>query len=335
MPRQGDGSYELPEPPFTNGTTADADAVNSNNADIAAALTQSISKDGQTTPTASLPMGGFKLTGLGAGTGNGESVRYNEFHTVDLNHLAAFRSHLAGLTLSNSAGSPNTVIDVAAGSCADDTNALVVTLSSGSINCATTGANGLDAGSLANNTWYHAFAIFKTDRTAALLASTSISSPTFPTGYTLKRRIGSFRTNGSAQIIAFVQDGDLFQWVAPVELDINANNPGASAVTRTLRVPTGVNVMALFQGVTINTASGVSVRAYFSDLATNDVAPDTDFLDLAQSANGIGFAERSGGRFAIRTNTSAQIRSRLSASDANVALVINTLGWIDRRGRDA
>lgn len=46
--------------------------------DIAAGITQSISKDGQTTITANLPMNSFKLTGLAAGTGNGDSVRYQQ-----------------------------------------------------------------------------------------------------------------------------------------------------------------------------------------------------------------------------------------------------------------
>lgn len=46
--------------------------------DIAAGLTQSISKDGQTTITADLPMASHKLTGLSAGSANGHSVRYEQ-----------------------------------------------------------------------------------------------------------------------------------------------------------------------------------------------------------------------------------------------------------------
>jgi hypothetical protein len=46
--------------------------------DIASALTQSLSKDGQTVPTANLPMGGYKLTGLAAGNAAGNSVRYEQ-----------------------------------------------------------------------------------------------------------------------------------------------------------------------------------------------------------------------------------------------------------------
>jgi hypothetical protein len=34
--------------------------------DFATAVTNSLAKNGETTPTANLPMGGFKLTGLAA-----------------------------------------------------------------------------------------------------------------------------------------------------------------------------------------------------------------------------------------------------------------------------
>lgn len=62
----------------------------------------------------------------------------------------------------------------------------------------TTGANGLDAGSLANSTWYYVYVIVKSsDDTTAGLLSTS-ASPTLPSGYDLKRRVGMVRTDGSA-----------------------------------------------------------------------------------------------------------------------------------------
>lgn len=60
------------------GTTIEADDINGELNDMASALTQSLSKDGQTVPTANLPMGGFKLTGLAAGSTNGDSVRYEQ-----------------------------------------------------------------------------------------------------------------------------------------------------------------------------------------------------------------------------------------------------------------
>ena len=67
MARSG-GVMTIPYPNFVNGTTADADQVDANNTDIVNEITNSIAADGQTTPTANLPMGAYKHTGVGAGT---------------------------------------------------------------------------------------------------------------------------------------------------------------------------------------------------------------------------------------------------------------------------
>jgi hypothetical protein len=37
----------------------------------------------------------------------------------------------------------------------------------------------------------------------------------------------------------------------------------------------------------------------------------------------------------VRTNTSAQIRSRMASADAGVIITVTTVGWLDTRGRDA
>jgi hypothetical protein len=79
MPRNGSGTYSLPAGnPVVTGTTISSTVQNNTTSDIATALTNSIAKDGQTTPTANLPMGNFKLTGLAAGTSNGDSLRYEQ-----------------------------------------------------------------------------------------------------------------------------------------------------------------------------------------------------------------------------------------------------------------
>ena len=54
MPRNGSGSYSLPQAPFTPGTTISSAAVNSDFSDIAQALTTSIASDGQTPITSPL-----------------------------------------------------------------------------------------------------------------------------------------------------------------------------------------------------------------------------------------------------------------------------------------
>lgn len=54
--------------PVVTGTTISATVFNAFTSDIATGLTTCLTKDGQTTPTANIPMGNFKITGLGAGT---------------------------------------------------------------------------------------------------------------------------------------------------------------------------------------------------------------------------------------------------------------------------
>jgi hypothetical protein len=77
MPRSGTGTYVLPAGnPVVTGTTISSTWANNSLSDIATALTQSLAKDGQTTPTANIPLGGFKITGLGAPTTAGDALAY-------------------------------------------------------------------------------------------------------------------------------------------------------------------------------------------------------------------------------------------------------------------
>jgi len=81
MSRNGSGTYSLPVNswnPATNGVSATPADWQSLIDDVEAALTQSVSKDGQTTMTGNLPMGGFKLTGLAAGAATGQSLRWEQ-----------------------------------------------------------------------------------------------------------------------------------------------------------------------------------------------------------------------------------------------------------------
>ncbi len=69
MSRDGSGNYSLPAGnPVGTGTTISSTVHNATMTDIASALTASIAKDGQTTPSANLPMGGYKHTAVANGT---------------------------------------------------------------------------------------------------------------------------------------------------------------------------------------------------------------------------------------------------------------------------
>lgn len=62
--------------PVVSGTTISSTWLNALTADLATGLSTAICKDGQTTVTANIPMGGFKLTGLGTATLAGDAIAY-------------------------------------------------------------------------------------------------------------------------------------------------------------------------------------------------------------------------------------------------------------------
>lgn len=237
--------------------------------------------------------------------------------------VGLLRSYLSGLTLSRNAGTPNTKIDVAAGACADSTNVLAMAVAAGTIDCGTVGVNGLDAGVLVLSTWYHAYAIAKVDGTTGLLASTSASSPVLPSGYTLFRRLGSFKTDASVHILAFVQIGDDFLWVTPVANDISDATLTTVLKSYTITVPPGVQVKAIMSGLIIATA-GVQV-GIVNPAQTGATGANTSTTLNTAGANGPW-------NTTVWTNTSQQIQA--ISSGASTSIVGNTIGWTDPRGKN-
>jgi len=244
---------------------------------------------------------------------------------------AQLRSYLAGLARTGSTG---TTIDLAAGVANDSTNTVMMSLISGTINAASVGANGIDAGALTATATFHAHAIGKTDGTTARLLSTSPSSPTLPSGYVYSRRVLSLRTTVSSQIVPVLQTGDRFMFTAP-SLDISAGSVGATAVTRTLTsVPTGITVEPVLS-VTLDIGAASPTEAiYLSSLSQTDIAADGTNAQVALAVSTVNAVQIAGMVSGVLTNTSAQIRSRLSTGSASNSLRIKTHGWIDRRGRD-
>ena len=114
----------------------------------------------------------------------------------------------SGLLPSNSSGDTDHDITISAGYCVDSTSTYVMKLTSPitkRIDAAwSAGDNGgfLDTGSVAINTQYAVWLIRKdSDGTSDAVASTSFTSPSMPGGYTYKRLLRGFATDGSANIV--------------------------------------------------------------------------------------------------------------------------------------
>lgn len=248
----------------------------------------------------------------------------------------ALRGYLAGCGLST-AGSSAT-ISAAAGVAMDSANAYLMQLSAISKTTSAwsvgSAAGGLDTGTIANNTWYHVYVIRRPDTGVVdLILSTSASAPTLPANYTQYRRIGSAKTNGSAQWRKFYQDGDRFSWDDPEQGgDFTSLYTGAGTTAQTMTlgyVPLGLRVEAR---VLVNLYPVSSNEAiWVSDLSIADKTTYSRFISA------IGFASPVyvDATVDVFTNTSQGIRARMRVGGASDFANFFVLGWRDTRGREA
>ena len=68
--------------PVVSGTVISATAFNALTADLATGLSTCLTKDGQTNPTANLPMANYKFTGMGAGSDAGDSANLGQVQST-------------------------------------------------------------------------------------------------------------------------------------------------------------------------------------------------------------------------------------------------------------
>ena len=128
MSFNGSGTFNLVSGnPVVTGTTISSTWANNTLSDVASGLSNCITRDGQSVPTANLPMGGYKLTGLAAGTTAGDSARYEQVTSA----VAITGGTITGVTINNSAIGGSTP---AAGAFTTLSASSTVTLSGGTAN---------------------------------------------------------------------------------------------------------------------------------------------------------------------------------------------------------
>lgn len=243
--------------------------------------------------------------------------------------------HLYGLTLSNNASDATNDIDIAAGTARDGSDTVNMVLASALTKrldaawAVGTGSGGLDTGSIANGT-YHVWLIKRSDTGVVdALFSTSASAPTMPTNYDYKRRIGSIIRSGAA-ILAFTQSGDDFWLKTPVQ-DASASAPISSTAVA-VSVPSGIEVIAKAVAGMVGGGTATHYLRVFSPSDTDAVVATANATLSVESSAGVVFGVARTLAL-VKTNTSSQVQVR--ASSTTPTYTLNTLGWMDRRGRDA
>ena len=151
------------------------------------------------------------------------------------------------------------------------------------------GANGLDTGAEAANTWYALYVIAGDgggtvfDSTAnnlqppnhrratrqATLLSLSATAPTLPSGYTRFRRIGWVRNNNNSDLFRFYDLGDWIVWNESFKDNTASVTNGDFYYTTA--TPAGTMTAQTFANVLPSTASQARYHAYCSKSTTGSI----------------------------------------------------------------
>lgn len=182
------------------------------------------------------------------------------------------RGHIFGAELSLNATNPNFQVDVQRVECRSDDDLMDI-VSGGTLTADLTasGANGLDTGSEATSTWYSVWVIADSSGVIApaALLSTSVTSPTLPSGYDKKRRVGWVRNNASGNFLNFAQSGTednrvylYIESLASTIVLFNGSATTPTAVSLAAFVPPTSNSTLINLGYNSASASGAAgIRA--------------------------------------------------------------------------
>ncbi len=240
---------------------------------------------------------------------------------------------ISGLVPSNNVATPLTKLDVSAGNARSSDQTTDITLGSGITKiegawAVGTGNGGLDSGStFANSTGYHIHLIYHpTGPVVDVLFSTSATAPTMPSGYTKRRCIGGFITDGSGDILPGLWRSDgSFRLTTPL---VEVNGAASNLLTlQSLRVPLGVKMEV---NLTIGGANTVDATAAWFMIADPDVgaiADDTLQWRNAQLYKTGGTTVSAFGNVREYTDTSGRVYYWGYPKDSDNLIYIYLLGW--------
>lgn len=243
---------------------------------------------------------------------------------------------LWGWGTSNAADTVND-ITFAAGQATDSTNVTYITSASAITKrldaawAVGTNQGGLFSGAIANTT-YFLCAIMRPD-TGVVDAGfdTSSTCANKPANYTYYRRVGAVVRSGGT-ILQYFQNGDYFYWVVQTS-DVATANPGTAAITSTLTVPIGIRVQAVLTAGLNDTDQSAASYMLVTALDQTDTAPGVTAVTVGGGYTPNG-PTGDNSQISVRTNTSGQVRYRLSFSDGSLTARLQTVGWIDDRGQN-
>lgn len=263
---------------------------------------------------------------------DGTVWRIFDYNNAQNSPLTPLNNHISGLILSNDADTDHD-INITAGYANDSTNIYSMNLSSEMTKqIDASWAAGNDVGGLsssltvANNTTYSVFLV-EISGSTDILFDTSLTCANGITDHSVTkyRRIGFALTDGSANIYQFTQTGDYFNW-NDVNRDFNVAFH-TSRVLRTIKVPTGLELIALFSSGAYSNANNRA--AWIGSPSVTDFVPTDGYGNTTLNPRNANQGDSN--IQLIRTNTNGQIATRCSNLTGNIYGY--TVGYYDNRGK--
>jgi len=179
---------------------------------------------------------------------------------------------------------------------------------------------------IAPSAWNHFFLI-RNDTTGAIDAGwdTDLAAANIPAGYTEYRRIRSYLTDATFNLIQSIQWGDYFRWttiITSVSEDISAD----WTVYKTRTVDTPLGVRSIWDGRLYCVGGG-----YVKQIGTSDAVPDGDTSTTPFEA-AVDIASRVS-IWQVVTNTSSQVEYAFYGTAGSLAVRLATVGYWDFRGK--
>jgi hypothetical protein len=231
-------------------------------------------------------------------------------------------SYISGGIISPNSGAPTTTIDATKVDCISSDGTQLFTVSADSLNVT------------ANVNWASGTAPTLTDLSVHLWADYNAGSPRYllddATGSNIagaKRRVASFLLDGSDHIIDFTSfalagGGYEIRWNSGGILDDSGTAEVDSVIT--VSAPTGFNFLVSITAYHEASTNPTTLRIASGFLAATSATLGEIFLQA--SSNSL-YSSTSG---FVYTDTSAQVRKKISSNASAVTQIVNT-GYIDER----
>jgi hypothetical protein len=261
----------------------------------------------------------------------------------DLNNLATARTNLgvqnaveAGIqgAFSNlklsSTGLSSTVTITADNVCVKNSSNFQVVLNNVNIptlSLSSSGSNGLDTGVSASNTWYSVWVIWNGTTTAGLL-SLSATSPTLPSGYTHKARVGWIRTDATANKfpLSFVQNGNKVQYKIAPGSNLLARPVAASGVVGAWSATTptyaAVSVVNFVPPTAVKVALTLAGKYANGTTSNANIAPNASYSGVSSSNPPVASLSAAGGTSAAQD----AVYCEMTLESTNVYACIQSTG---------